>query len=388
MSTVPCDQIMRSTWTFRIKRNRSTNEIIKFKARFCADGARQEFGVNYNETHAPVVKWVTMQTCLTLSIPHKWHSRAIDLDQAHTQAECDTDIYLHPPAGYNINSSTRYVLKLIKNLCGLKQGRHNFYEKLRSELINPKRGFVQSQSDPCVFYKKGVIVLCYVDNCLTFAQDKQSVNNLISSLQEDFLCTDEGPADGHLGVEIKSSEEGMTLKQPQLIRRIIELLHLTDANSKPTPVVKPLLSKNVEGKERENDFHYRSAVGSLSYLSGCTRTDVSMAVHQAAKFSSNPRRSHDNAIKLIGKCLKGTADKGIICKPNSQKGLKVYVDAYFAGSYDSVNAEDPASVYSRTGFIILLNSATIFTCSKKQRNCETSSFGYEFISMKSCYECL
>ena len=108
----------------------------------------------------------------------------------------------------------------------------------------------------------------------------------------------------------------MTLKQPQLIRRIIELLHLTDANSKPTPVVKPLLSKNVEGKERENDFHYRSAVGSLSYLSGCTRTDVSMAVHQAAKFSSNPRRSHDNAVKRIGKHFKGTADKGIICMPN------------------------------------------------------------------------
>ena len=128
MSTVPCDQILRSTWTFRIKRNRSTNEIIKFKARFCADGRRQEFGVNYNETHAPVVKWVTMRTCLTLSILHKWQSRAIDFDQAHTKADCDTDVYLHPPASYSINSSTRYVLKLIKNLYGLKQGGHNFYE--------------------------------------------------------------------------------------------------------------------------------------------------------------------------------------------------------------------------------------------------------------------
>ena len=211
-----------------------------------------------------------MRTCLTLSILHKWHSRAIDFDQAHTQADCDADIYLHPPAGYDINSSTRNVIKLIKNLYGLKQRGCNFYIKLRSELLNPKRGFVQSQSDPCVFYKKGIIVLCYVDDCLMFSQDKQSVNNLISSLQEDFLCTDEGPADGHLGVEIKASEEGMTLKQPQLIRRIVELLHLTDANSKPTPVVKPLLSKNVEGKERENDFHYHSAVGSLSHLSGCT----------------------------------------------------------------------------------------------------------------------
>ena len=82
----------------------------------------------------------------------------------------------------------------------------------------------------------------------------------MSSLQEDFTCTDEGPADGHLVVEIKVSEEGMTLRQPQLIRQIIELLHLADANPKPTLVVKPLLSKNVDGKEREDDFNSVSAV--------------------------------------------------------------------------------------------------------------------------------
>ena len=44
--TVLHDQILRSTWTFRIKRNRSTNAIIKFKARFYADRRSQEFGVN------------------------------------------------------------------------------------------------------------------------------------------------------------------------------------------------------------------------------------------------------------------------------------------------------------------------------------------------------
>ena len=60
MSAVPHDQILRSTWTFRIKRNRSTNKIINFKARFYADSKRQEFGVNYNKTHAQVVKCVTI----------------------------------------------------------------------------------------------------------------------------------------------------------------------------------------------------------------------------------------------------------------------------------------------------------------------------------------
>ena len=91
----------------------------------------------------------------------------------------------------------------------------------------------------------------------------------------------------------------MTLRQPQLIRRIIELLHLTDPNPKLTLLVKCLLRKNIDGKERENDFHCRSDIGSLSHLSGCTRSAMSMEVHQADAFSSNLRRIHENSVKCI-----------------------------------------------------------------------------------------
>ena len=70
------------------------------------------------------------------------------------------------PAGFKPKSNDKYVLKLIKNLYGLKQGRYNFYEKLKSEL--EKRDFIQSAADPFAFFKKGIIVLCYVDDCLLF----------------------------------------------------------------------------------------------------------------------------------------------------------------------------------------------------------------------------
>ena len=110
---------------------------------------------------------------------------------------------------------------------------------------------------------------------MLFAQEQNDIDALTHSLKQDFNCTDEGEADGHLGVEIKSEDGNMTLKQPQLIKRIIETLGLTDANPKKTPVVKPLLNKNADGKERNEDsFHHRSVVGSLSYVAGCTRPDT------------------------------------------------------------------------------------------------------------------
>ena len=79
--------------------------------------------------------------------------------------------------GFRISNKDRHVIKLIKNLCGLKQGGYNFCEKLKAELI--KRGHAQSETDPCVFNNKNIIVLCYVDDYLLFAQDNQLIMELL-----------------------------------------------------------------------------------------------------------------------------------------------------------------------------------------------------------------
>ena len=79
------------------------------------------------------------------------------------------------PQGFNVGSeSRRYGIKLQKNLYGLKQAGHNWFEKLSGSLgnlsINP------SKVDPCVFIGKYVIVLVYVDDCLIFSRDKDKIN--------------------------------------------------------------------------------------------------------------------------------------------------------------------------------------------------------------------
>ena len=44
---VPFSSILRSTWMFKIKRNCSAGDIIKFKARFCSNGRTQQQGINF-----------------------------------------------------------------------------------------------------------------------------------------------------------------------------------------------------------------------------------------------------------------------------------------------------------------------------------------------------
>ena len=88
-----------------------------------------------------------------------------------------------------------------------------------------------------------MIFLCYVDDCLLFDQSRRLSDELFASLKEDFLYTDVGEADGCLGVKIKVIDKKLTLKQPQLIKRRIELLGLMEANPRSVLVVKPLLGK-------------------------------------------------------------------------------------------------------------------------------------------------
>jgi len=47
------------------------------------------------------------------------------------------------------NQDKTRILKLLKNMYGLKQAGHNWYNRLTDELLN--NGFQQSQVDKCLF---------------------------------------------------------------------------------------------------------------------------------------------------------------------------------------------------------------------------------------------
>ena len=52
--------VISSTWAFKCKRY-PDGLIKKFKARFCARGDQQLEGIDFFETYAPVLQWITIQ---------------------------------------------------------------------------------------------------------------------------------------------------------------------------------------------------------------------------------------------------------------------------------------------------------------------------------------
>eukprot|EP00956_Cyclotella_meneghiniana_P040385 scaffold194139_cov44-Cyclotella_meneghiniana.AAC.1 len=144
------------------------------------------------------------------------------------------------------------------------------------------------------------------------------------------------------------------MKQTGLIDRILEALGLDSklAKNKCTPAEATPLTRDEDGAGPQGSYSYASVVGMMLYLAGHTRPDIAYAVNCCARYMFNPRLSHENALKRIGRYLKATRDKGLILNPSGDLKIDAYPDADFAGLYGHEKNNDPACAKSRTGFVI------------------------------------
>ena len=57
-------------------------------------------------------------------------------------------------------------------------------------------------------------------------------------------------------------------------------------------------------------------IGQMNYIFGTTRPDIIFSVHQCEKNSTDPKKSHEEAVKRIGCYLKKAKDKGLVFTPD------------------------------------------------------------------------
>ncbi len=173
--------------------------------------------------------------------------------------------------------------------------------------------------------------------------------------------------------------------QPHLIETILEDLNLHDDNvkEKPTPASSSkLLSRHSSSDAFDRSFDFRSIIGKMNYLEKATRSDLAYIVHQCARFSSCPKEEHGNAVRWIGRYLKGTRDKGTIYRPDSSKGLELFVDADFAGNWDATEAfKDRDTARSRHGFILMYAGCPLIWKSSLQTEIALSSTESEYTGL-------
>ena len=275
---VPEDaQVVPSVWSMRRKRNLTTNEITKHKARLNLHGGKQVYGMNYYETYAPVVTWFAIRLMIVMGIIFCWSLRQVDFVMAYPQAPIETDIYMELPQGVQTatGNSKDHVLKLLKNIYGQKQAGRVWNSFLVDKLTS--LGYTSSLIDDCVFFRGDIIFMVYVDDGIFLGNEDAQLKQAIQEIQNVGLnIEDQGHPADYVGVSINKLRDGSyEFTQPALIDAIINDVGISDSRTKPVPAKVSLrLHAFKDEPTFDLDFNYRSVVGKLNYLAQTTCPDI------------------------------------------------------------------------------------------------------------------
>ena len=119
----------------------------------------------------------------------------------------------------------------------------------------------------------------------------------------------------------------------------------------------------------------------LLYLSTNTHPNIAYAVSQVAHFSTAPKKSHAQAVKLIVHYLARTINKGTIFHPTTQYKLNGYIDADFMGLHSHEHQDNPTSAKSRTSYIINFGGCPLIWKSQLQTEVVLSTFHAEYVAL-------
>lgn len=374
---VPCPPTVKPIgckWVYSLK-VRSDGTLERYKARLVALGNRQEYGVNYEETYAPVAKMTTIRTILAIAASQGWPLKQMDVKNAFLHGHLKEDIYMTPPPGL-FSSSTSEVCKLNRSLYGLKQAPRAWFEKFRTTLL--QFTFVQSQYDSSLFLHKSstgiVLLLVYVDDIVITGSDSLLITQLQQHLHDSFHMKDLGQLTYFLGLEVHSNTSGIFLHQHKYTQDLVSLAGLQDSSLVDTPLEVNVKYHMEEGELLSDPSLYRQLVGSLNYLT-ITRPDIAFAVQQVSQFLHSPRHLHLAAVRRIIRYLRGTPSRGLFFPSGSSMQLSAFSDADWAGC--------PNTRRSITGWCMFLGNSLISWKSKKQDRVSKSSTESEYRAMSA-----
>jgi hypothetical protein len=131
----------------------------------------------------------------------------------------------------------------------------------------------------------------------------------------------------------------------------------------------------------DRSFHYSRIIGKLNYLEKGSRSDIAYIVHQCARFVEDPKIEHGQALRWLGRYLKGTRNKGTTYYPDESRGLEVFVDASFSQDWRPEDALDRDSARSRHGFYVTYASCPIQWKSQLQTEITLSSTESEYTGL-------
>lgn len=365
----PNTKIIKCGFIHGIKLDPISGEL-KFKARCCAKGYQQMFGIDYLDTYAPTMSIVSVKILLVIAVNLNLFTKQFDVTSAFLNSTLKEEIWMDQP----IDDGSGLKCRLNKSIYGLKQSAYNWHDEFSSSLI--KYGFMQSNSDKCLFIfatdNQYMLLGIYVDDGLIFSSCEQLIVDLLSHFQNLYTIKS-GDINKFIGLEIEKRDNSIYMHQHSYIDKLIKYF-----DPKLTRTVSTPLSSNFKiNKDLDCDesIGNRSLTCSLLFLLRLSRPDIAYSVGILSSKLSKPSLSDLLCGVRVLKYVAFTKNYKMIIRKADQFSLDGYADANF-------NVEEKG--LSRTGCIIYFMSNPIAWFSRLQSIPAKSTAEAEWYAVDSC----
>ncbi|GJW13026.1 retrovirus-related pol polyprotein from transposon TNT 1-94 [Tanacetum coccineum] len=298
-------------WIYKVKLD-ELGGILKNKARLVARGYRQEEGIDFEESFAPVARLEAIRIFLAFAAHMNMVIYQMDVKTAFLNGNLREEVYVSQPDGFVDPDKPNYVYKLKKALYGLKQAPRAWYDMLSSFLIS--NDFSKGSVDPTLFIRREgnelILVQIYVDDIIFAASTPELCDLFAKIMCSKFKMSMMGKISFFLGLQISQSPRGIFINQSKYALESLKKYGYESCDPVDTPMVeKSKLDEDKEGKAVDPS-HYRGMIGTLLYLTA-SRPDLQFAICMCARYQARPTEKHLNAVKRIFRYLKGTVHRGL-----------------------------------------------------------------------------
>jgi hypothetical protein len=168
-------------------------------------------------------------------------------------------------------------------------------------------GFVPSKADISLFiYVKAAVtiyVLVYMDGIIVTSSSPAAIDALLADLQSEFALKDLGDLHYFLGIEVKSTADGILLTQEKYASDILRRVGVSKKLS--------VHDGDLLGPKDVTQYHI--IVGALQYLS-LTLLDLAYSINKVCQYLKAPTMVHWTALKRILRYIKFTLGLGFLIR--------------------------------------------------------------------------
>ncbi|GJR65483.1 retrovirus-related pol polyprotein from transposon TNT 1-94 [Tanacetum coccineum] len=223
--------------------------VLKNKARLVAQGFRQEEGINFEESFAPVARIEAIRIFVA-NVAHKNMTiYQMDVKTTFLNGELKEEVYVSQPEGFADQDNPSHVYKLKKDL----------------------------YVDPTLFTRQAgndlLLVQIYVDDIIFASTNTAMCNEFANQMTTKFKMSMMGQMSLFLGLQISQSPRDIFINKSKYVSEIVKKYGLYTTDSVDTPLVeKSKVDEDLQGKQIDATL-YHGMIGSLMYLTS-SRPDL------------------------------------------------------------------------------------------------------------------